>query len=103
MKSNGLGLSALRNGPRLEVSPAVGGNLDSEPRGVGGEGSWLSCRHPSLLTPTAALGPQPLYTPSLTSPTMGTPGDTNSQIKEETKIQGGAEDKSGLVTGLQSR
>lgn len=54
-------------------------------------------------TPTAALGLQLPYAPFLASPTGGggggALGETNSQIKEETKIQGGAADKSGLVRG----
>lgn len=40
MKSDWLGLSALRNGRGLEVSPAVGGDLDSEPGGWGLGGGW---------------------------------------------------------------
>lgn len=54
-------------------------------------------------TPTAALGLQLPHAPFLASPTGGggggALGETNSQIKEETKIQGGAADKSGLVRG----
>lgn len=51
VKSNGLGLSALRNGPRLEVSPAVGGDLDSEPGGGVGKAAGRPAGTPPCSPP----------------------------------------------------
>lgn len=66
MKSNRLSLSALRNGRGLEVSPAVGGDLGSEPGGGRGQGRQLVILPASLLAhphrcsrPPASLHPFP--------------------------------------------
>ena len=103
MRSNWLVFSFLGNGCGLGGSHPLWEVTSISSRKVGGGGRQLVALQAPLLAPrrpTAAAGPQPLPSPPQRGGWGGGYSGRNSQIKEETKIQGGAAGKSGLVTCL---